>query len=54
MAKPVNFRQQKRQKENARKERQAERLTRRGERPAEEQGNEARVNPADKVVGTVS
>jgi len=35
VAKP-NFRQQKRQKEQARKERQSERLTRRGERPVEE------------------
>ncbi len=32
----VNFRQQKRQKELARKERQSERLLRRGERPPEE------------------
>jgi hypothetical protein len=32
----VNFRQQKRQKELARKERQTERLARRGERPPEE------------------
>jgi hypothetical protein len=32
----VNFRQQKRQKELARKERQTSRLTRRGERPPEE------------------
>jgi hypothetical protein len=32
----VNFRQQKRQRELARKERQTERLLRRGERPPEE------------------
>ncbi len=32
----VNFRQQKRQRELARKERQSERLLRRGERPPEE------------------
>lgn len=32
----VNFRQQKRQKELARKERQLQRLSRRGERPADE------------------
>ncbi|MGC4027552.1 MAG: hypothetical protein QM696_01580 [Steroidobacteraceae bacterium] len=32
----VNFRQQKRQKELARKERQLQRLSRRGEHPAEE------------------
>jgi len=36
VAKPPNFRQQKRQKEAARKERQAERLVRRGERPVDE------------------
>lgn len=30
----VNFKQQKRQRENARKQRQVERLSRRGERPA--------------------
>ncbi|MEJ0099567.1 MAG: hypothetical protein WDO12_07435 [Pseudomonadota bacterium] len=40
----VNFRQQKRQKELARKERQSERLTRRGERAPEE--------PAAALVGT--
>jgi hypothetical protein len=33
----VNFRHNKRQKELARKERQAERLSRRGERPPEEE-----------------
>jgi hypothetical protein len=32
----VNFRQQKRQRELARKERQSQRLLRRGERPVEE------------------
>jgi len=32
--KPPNFRQQKKQRETARKERQAERLSRRGEKPA--------------------
>jgi hypothetical protein len=33
----VNFRQQKRQRELARKERQSQRLLRRGERPPEEE-----------------
>jgi hypothetical protein len=46
----VNFRQQKRQKELARKERQAERLSRRGERPAEEAGA-AVVRPGPKPTG---
>lgn len=32
----VNFRQQKRQRENARKQRQNERLVRRGERPVDD------------------
>ncbi len=40
----VNFRQAKRQKELARKERQTERLSRRGERPPEE-GAAALVRP---------
>jgi hypothetical protein len=57
VAKPVNFRQQKRQKEAARKERQAERMTRRGERPADEQKPDAPATataPADKIVETTS
>ena len=43
----VNFRQQKRQKELARKERQTERMLRRGERPVEDPAT-ALVTPAPK------
>ena len=46
----VNFRQQKRQKELARKERQTERLTRRGER-APETGASALAAPDVKPTG---
>ena len=47
----VNFRQQKRQKELARKERQIERLSRRGER-APETGANALVAPDVKPTPT--
>jgi hypothetical protein len=40
----VNFRHNKRQKELARKERQSERLSRRGERPPEEEASAAPVS----------
>ena len=44
----VNFRQQKRQKELARKQRQDERLLRRGERPVAED-TAALIKPATKL-----
>jgi hypothetical protein len=44
----VNFRHNKRQKELARKERQAERLARRGEQPPPEVGVAAPVVPVPK------
>jgi hypothetical protein len=47
----VNFRHNKRQKELARKERQSERLARRGERPPEE---EALAAPVSTGVETVA
>jgi hypothetical protein len=46
----VNFRHNKRQKELARKERQAERLSRRGERPPEEEALAAPVSTESKPV----
>ena len=49
----VNFRQQKKQKELARKERQTERLSRRGERPVEET-SAALVVPETKPAGTTT
>jgi hypothetical protein len=70
VAKPVNFRQQKRQKEAARKERQAQRLNRRGEKSPEEAAAaeaaaaeaaaadapaaDAPASTAEKLVGTPS
>jgi hypothetical protein len=48
----VNFRHNKRQKELARKERQIERLARRGERPPEEEALAAPVSDATTPVGT--
>jgi hypothetical protein len=49
----VNFRQQKRAKELARKERQSQRLSRRGERPPEEAGA-ALVNADPNVLPIVN
>jgi hypothetical protein len=49
----VNFRQQKRAKELARKERQSQRLSRRGERPPEE-GAAALVNADPNVLPIVN
>jgi hypothetical protein len=49
----VNFRQQKRAKELARKERQTQRLSRRGERPPEE-GAAALVNADPNVLPIVN
>lgn len=46
----VNFRQQKRQRELARKERQSQRLLRRGERPVEET-SAALISPAVPTPG---
>jgi hypothetical protein len=46
----VNFRQQKRQRELARKERQSQRLLRRGEKPVDE-ATDVPVKPADKPAG---
>jgi hypothetical protein len=46
----VNFRQQKRQREMARKERQTQRMQRRGEKPAEELAIAATVQAAPKPV----
>jgi hypothetical protein len=48
----VNFRHNKRQKELARKERQAERLSRRGERPPEEEALAAPVSTDPKPAGS--
>jgi len=48
----VNFRHNKRQKELARKERQIERLARRGERPPEEEALAAPVSDATPTVDT--
>ncbi len=45
----VNFKQQKRQRENARKQRQTERLSRRGEKPA---GDEAAALAGGAVPAT--
>ena len=46
----VNFRQQKRQRELARKERQSQRLLRRGEKPVDE-ATDVPVKPADNPAG---
>jgi hypothetical protein len=46
----ANFRQQKRQRELARKERQSQRLLRRGERPVEE-ASAALVKPVPETPG---
>ncbi len=48
----VNFRQQKRQKEMARKQRQAERLLRRGERLPSETPAATGVNPPKPTDGS--